>query len=204
MDRIVKDYHGEKVRVVCSEEEIPGVLFRRFIEPFIAELEYSWMRSQESDIKVKGYLDYIASLMIRKPAKNGIIDDRKMRRIHEMEITGRELDDPGVNVLPVKTKRQAKPRFETRTQRIDKIHREHPGCKISICMVDTAGCFRHGSRTYQVSTELDQYSAKSVGDDVLYDMDRIMVVEDSKGLFFYDQDARPVDGANVRTEIGRL
>lgn len=197
MDRWVRDYNGTKIRVECEESELQDVLYQRFIVPFLPDLEYSWMCGTRAEDRAKGYIDYIASLMIRQPDKHNVIDPRKMRKIQSRELTGDGAADIAREMRPVKSKAKPKTRPETRTMRIDKIHKQYPGCKITICSVDTEGWFEFNGVALLLSPELDCYAPKPTKDDVVYDMDRVMVVEYKNGLHFYDQNAYEIESTYV-------
>lgn len=193
MDRWVRDFHGAKIRVQCDENELQTVLYERFIVPYLYELEYAWLAGNKAEEKVKGYLDYICSLMIRQPDKHNVIDPRKMRKIHTIELTGDGASELAREMRPVRSKAKKKPRRETRTMRIDKIHRQMPGCEVCICSVDTEGWFEYKGKAFLISSELTCYAPKVVKGEELYDMDRVMVVEFENGLRFYDQNVFPID-----------
>lgn len=201
MDRWVRDYSGAKIRVLCDESELQTVLYERLIVPYIADLEYSWMSGTKAEERAKGYLDYVGSLMIRQPDKHNVVDPRKMRKIHSIELTGDGAAEIAREMRPVRSRVKPKPKVQTRSDRIEQIHKKHPGCAITICSVDTEGWFTYASRGLLISSELDTYAPKPTDKDVVYDMDRIMVVEDRNGLFFYDQNAYPIDDAYVLASI---
>lgn len=197
MDRWVRDYNGTKIRIQCEENELQTVLYETLIVPYIADLEYSWMCGTKAEERAKGYLDYVASLMIRRPDSHNVIDPRKMRKIHSIELTGDGTAELAKEMRPVRSRAKPKLKVQTRSDRIDQIHRKYPGCRITICTVDTDGWFRYGDDSYLLSAELDCYAPKHIKDDVIYDMDRVVVVEDKNGLHFYDQDAYPIEDGYV-------
>lgn len=201
MDRWVRDYSGTKIRIQCEESELQTVLYEKLVAPYIADLEYSWMSGTKAEERAKGYLDYIGSLMIRQPDTHNVVDPRKMRKIHTIELTGEGAAEIAREMRPVRSRAKPKRKKQMRCERIDQIHKKYPGCKITICGVDTEGWFTYKGMELLLSGKLETYAPKNAGNDVLYDMDRVMVVENSKGLFFYDQDANPIDAAYVLAEM---
>lgn len=93
-----------------------------------------------------------------------------------------------------KTKPKKKQKKETRYQKIEKIKKDNPGCKIFFATVDTNNEFEFLSGKYAISPSVKGYQPKQVGCDLLYDMDKIVVVysEDNR-KFYYDQELFSID-----------
>lgn len=201
MDRWVRDYSGTKIRIQCEEDDLQAVLFEKLVAPYVADLEYSWMCGTKAEERAKGYLDYIGSLMIRQPDSHNVLDPRKMRKVHTVELTGDGAASIAREMRPVKSKAKPKKKTQTRSDRIDQIKKRYPDCRISICKVDTDGDFVYGDIHLRVSLELETYAPKPAGDEAIYDMDRVIVVSHKDGICFYDQEANPIAGDYISAVI---
>jgi len=77
-----------------------------------------------------------------------------------------------------KSKPKKKPKKETRSERIDRIRREFPGCRLSIPLpVDTFGNFMYNGVEYHIDERCERYRPRMTRYGEQYDMDRISVVE---------------------------
>ena len=86
MDRTVTDYHGEKIRIVCGEDEIQDTLQKKLIDPFSEEIETAWLSGTKAEERTKNYLSYVASLMLREPDRHNVLSAEKIRSIQSIEI----------------------------------------------------------------------------------------------------------------------
>lgn len=197
MDRTVVDYKGQRVRVRCADEEAPKVLYETLVEPFLYDLEYSWLSGSRAEEHTKNYLAYIAGLMIRRPNDHNVIAPRQMRRIHGMELTLGETDASSkpVQSAPVKTRKRAN--AETRTARFEAVRKIHPHGTINFCRVDTENHFHYKGNVFAIPIEEKAYAPKVTSLGTLYDMDRIVVVDDAGRLYFFDQEVRPIDRVSI-------
>lgn len=86
----------------------------------------------------------------------------------------------------------------TRSQIIQQIRKDCGTNEFHFVSVDTDNCFNLNHVTYRIDSAVTQYSPKQVKDDLLYDMDKIVCVEDKHGGFrFYDQDFSLIDSSLI-------
>lgn len=89
---------------------------------------------------------------------------------------------------PYKKEKPPKKWPPTKFDKIERVKRELPGCKISTYPVDTENIFEHDGIEYQISDDVTQYQPHRTREGMQFDMDRVMVVETDDGMIrFYDQ-----------------
>ena len=63
MDRLVRLYSGEKVRITCDDDKLFETVYSVMIEPFLDDIEEGWLargeRAMPTENRVKGYLSYV-------------------------------------------------------------------------------------------------------------------------------------------------
>lgn len=199
MDRTVTDYHGEKIRIVCGEDEIQSTLQKKLIDPFSEEIETAWLSGTKAEERTKNYLSYVASLMLREPDRHNVLSAEKIRSIQSIEIPVSQISGGNMeNQTPMdmqgqKTKNKIQ-RKETRFDRLMKIHREFPDGIFTACAVDTENKFIYREKAYEIDKSVEAYLPETTKDgELYYAMDSILVLDDGKILRYYDQDARPID-----------
>lgn len=193
MDRTVTDYRGNRIHIVCKDEDIAETVYQALVLPYLSDLEYSWMCGTNSETHVKNYLEYVGTLMIRRPKENKILDPRKLRHVRGMEVSTGNVDKPPRNIPPAPTKRKRKAE-ESKMSRMNQVLREYPGCRMSWHRVDTDGVFQVDSRRYQISATVSKYQPKRTTVGELYDMDTVVAAKYDGKLMFYDQDMFPMEG----------
>ena len=199
MDRTVTDYHGEKIRIVCGEDEIQSTLQKKLIDPFSEEIETAWLSGTKAEERTKNYLSYVASLMLREPDRHNVLSAEKIRSIQSIEIPVSQISGGNMeNQTPMdmqgqKTKNKIQ-RKETRFDRLMKIHRGCPDGIFTACAVDTENKFIYREKAYEIDKSVEAYLPETTKDgELYYAMDSILVLDDGKILRYYDQDARPID-----------
>lgn len=197
MDRTVVDYKGHRVRIQCADEEIPEVVYTTMVAPFLSDFEYSWLTGTRAEERVKNYLGYVAGLMLRRPKDHGVVSPRRMRKIHGIELTLGTTDSSPKNIQPLPVKTSRKEQGETKNSRINAIRVAHPNSKITYCRVNTDNRFEYNSASFAIHQAVKAYAPKETSIGRLYDMDRIVVVDDAGKLFFYDQEIHPIDSDYV-------
>lgn len=196
MNRIVRDYHGNKIRIICEEADVQKEVFEKLVTPFASELEFSWMTNTNAENHVKNYLSYIGSLMIRQPEEHNVVADRKMRKIKGMEIASDVAEAKKVKATIAPGKRRSKK--SDRTVRVDRLHKKHPDITFEFCTVDTLGYFSYRGDKYMISSDLKQYSPQKAGEnDSFYAMDQIAVAVSNGHMMFCDQFMEVIDSKHI-------
>lgn len=85
MDRVVRRFDGEKVRIQCPDGEAQRVIQEKLLDPFQQEIEAGWLSGGAAEEKVKQYLDFVGRLMIKRPADHGVQSEKAGRRTRNME-----------------------------------------------------------------------------------------------------------------------
>lgn len=196
MNQVVRDFHGDKIRIMCGEDDIQKEVYEKLIAPFASEFEYSWMTNTTAENHVKNYLSYVGSLMIRHPEEHNVVADRKLRKIKGMEIASDIVDNPKMKATIAPGKRNGKK--SAKTNRLDKIRKKYPGARFDFCTVDTDGGFTHDGERYRVSINVGQYTSRPAGkDDLYYAMDKIIVVSVGSRRLYFDQNLEQVETTDI-------
>lgn len=216
---IIRQPNGVEMKVWCGADEswtdkVQELLLSNWEE----YCEKHWMstdsRGMKSESHIKSFLDRCGYMILSRDT-DGIVTQLKAMKIGDYESLAAdcsdEIDDalyskakppvvPGIHrdravtIKPKKTKwvREHTEDTEARKQRIAAIRERHPNSTMIFCVVDTDNDFRYESMRYHISWEVDAYSGKLVGEDTLYDMDHIVVVNQCGKLSFYDSDFYPI------------
>ena len=200
MNRTVVDYRGNRIRIQCADEELPTKLYEALIAPYLSDFEYAWLSGTRSEERAKNYLSYVAGLMLRRPNDHNIISARQLRKIHGIELTLGTTDTTAKNIRPLPVKPRKKQPSETRSSRLSAARDAHPGSEITYCRVDTRNRFSYKGVWFVIPSGVKEYAPKQTANGALYDMDRVVVVDDAGNLYFYDQEMRRIDGVSVACE----
>lgn len=189
MDKAVTLFNGKKARICCDDCEVISVLYDLMIEPFIEDLECSWLLNTASETKAKGYLSYVGSLMIRDPISYNVKSDRSLERVAQREILVDDVDNV-TSINPVQNTKTKKKHEKTRFEKINPLITRH-GSKLVRCKVDTKSDFVLNGIKYHVSD--NRYcGVESRGMKIYYPMDIIYCV-DEEIKEFYTQEIDPID-----------
>ena len=105
-----------------------------------------------------------------------------------------------VDHLQEQCPQERKPTFskEPRFDRLQRIHKQNPGCDLCICRVDTEGDFVYENKNYRVDSTQGKYAPHPTRYGDQYDMDRIIVIHLPDGsLQFADQDGHLLEDQMV-------
>lgn len=197
MNQVVRDFRGEKVRIICEEQDVLETVYNVLVAPFASDFECGWMTNSNAENHVKNYLSYVGSLMIRKPDEHNVVSDRKQRKIKGMEITTDEIDKPKIKATPAPGKRKTVK--STKTSRLDDWRRKYPNADFTVCRVDTDGCFICNGFGFAVSTEVTGYTGVAVdGGEVYYPMDQVIVIDGDGMRIYLDQNAEQIKDEYVK------
>lgn len=93
------------------------------------------------------------------------------------------------NQKPPKPKKRPPTRFE----KIERIKRDCPGCKLHTIAIDTENIFEFEGVEYQLSDSVEQYQPRKTREGILFDMDRVVLLRDDLGrLRVFDQAIQPI------------
>lgn len=96
-------------------------------------------------------------------------------------------------------RKQKQRKEETRADRIRRIRNDHPKAAFHFLTVDTDNSFGFRGEIYVIDETVAEYKPKNVGNDLLYDMDKIIVVEDlERNIFYFTQDAVEIDKEKIK------
>lgn len=82
-------------------------------------------------------------------------------------------------------------------KRIREIQERFPGCVIDHERIDTDNVFPHAGITYRLSDSVAAYRPRQTRNGLLYDMDRVIVVQQEGTLRFFQQDYLPIDDCEI-------
>lgn len=170
------------------------------VMPFKDAFESTWLCGTIAEDRTKDYLDYVATLMIRRPDKHNVLSPVKQTNIKKMEISIISLDHLPQRITPADKKIiRRKAKRKTRIEHMEKIKKAHPGCKISFCSVDTANHFTYRGIEYAIDQAATAYRGIETKEGTFYPMTQIMIVDDGK-LFFFDERLSPVDSKLISAQ----
>ena len=87
------------------------------------------------------------------------------------------------------TRKPARPRSETKFDRLQKVRAGHPQCVLTSERVDTDGCFTFMGCGYRIDPGFNKYSPHNTRYGAQYDMDRVLILHDGiKVILFLAQD----------------
>lgn len=84
----------------------------------------------------------------------------------------------------------SKKKVETRFDRISKICKKYPTAKRTWCSVDAENNFVYHGAVHHIPDEIESYSVNNEKND---SMDRVLVVDDGKRIWYYDQNVFPFE-----------
>lgn len=192
MDRLVRLYSGEKVRITCDEDHLFESIYDVMIEPFMSDIEEGWLakgeRAMPTENKIKGYLSYVGFMFLTEPDRHNILSRNKIDFIRNREISTDEIEKPHAPVKPlVKAAKKKWPM--TAFERYMSLVSRRPGNKLKWVRVTTDGEFTFDSMRYRVIDK--RYAGRRVAGipDLQYDYDRVWILTDADNeiLGFYDQ-----------------
>lgn len=104
------------------------------------------------------------------------------------------LDRLDQQAAPHKNRKKKKPEIPTRFDRIEEIKEALPGGVFSFCRVDTKNWFEHDGIWFKIDPSVKAYKPKRTKDGLLYDMDKIVVVQTpDRLLHYFDQKLNSID-----------
>lgn len=178
------------------------------VEEWAEYCEKNWLSVNHNDHfcpenKVKRFFDSLTYFLLYCDAQD-IITNYKEKRNAESEVLIPDNHDGLVIGIPIEviqavdtapsaflgkkhiTKKDTP--IETAFDRIEKLEKENPSLKISVCTVDTTGNFEYAHTKWSISKDVPQYRARETKSGARYDMDRILCgVCDDGQVIFLDQ-----------------
>lgn len=201
MDRIIRNFVGDKLHIVCDKSDVMDVAMNELVNPFIEDLNHSLdsfgAKGYEPSLRAKNYLSYIASVIIAEyDGDDNILSDRTMRRRQQRETSlDQQRSTTGVMsgaAKPGKAKRL------TQIQRMDKFRRQHPDVVFRWCRVATDGSFELDGICLKIVD--GKYAGRHIKgfDGTYYNYDRVLVADYGKRLRkFFDQSVEELDPEHI-------
>lgn len=173
-------------------------LYEKLVKPFEPFFESAWLTGTMIEDKVKDYLDYIGTLMIRRPDKHNVLSPVKQTGIKKMEVSIISLDHLPQRITPADKKiLRKKAKRKTRMERMNKIKKAHPDGEISFCNVDTENHFTYRGIEYVINQAATAYRGIETKEGTFYPITKIMVVSTGKDLSFFDENLDRVDKSMI-------
>lgn len=192
MNRLVRLYDGEKVRIECDEKDLNDTVTAIMIEPFEDDIWEGWLakgeRSMPAEVRVKGYLNYVGYLFLTEPDRHNILSRNKIDYIRSREIPTDEIENSHVPVKPL-VRATKKKRQKTAFEKYMSLMSRRSGNKLQWVRVATDGEFVWDNMRYRVVDR--RYAGRRIAglDGLQYDYDRVWILSnaDGTGVEFYDQ-----------------
>lgn len=212
MNRDVRLYDGSTVHISCNDDKLSDTLYSVMIKPFEKAFASGWLasgeRGMQTENRIKNYMDYVATLMIRNPDEHNVLGHKKVDDIKANESTAGHIDDAR-KILCVDLakdpdrKRKSRKRTKTTHEKIDTICRANPGNYIGWFTVDTYGFFTVSGTKYRVIDP--HYSGKKMGgwDGLYYEFDKVFAVyrrqdDAAQVLRVYDQNCDLIEDKYIK------
>ena len=192
MDRLVRLYSGEKVRITCDDDKLFETVYSVMIEPFLEDIEDGWLargeRAMPTENRVKGYLSYVGYMLIAQPDRHNVLSRNKIGYIRNRELTTDEIEKPHAPVKPLVG--AAKKKWPmTAFEKYMSLVSRRPGNKLKWATVTTDGEFVFENTRYRVVDK--RYAGRKVVgiDGLQYDYDRVWILRnaDEDTISFFDQ-----------------
>ena len=192
-----------------------------------------WMSDNHEDMycsenKVKNFLNSIGYMLLQSNQKtnlaSGIIEHRKEMAIGERELPmslcsfdienavyAKSGKPPAEEGAPAESAEVPPKRSKKTFKGSGRYDRVAAICKAEGCTpddflfltVDTDGVFILYGQLYRIDESVEPYQPKAVGDDLLYDMDKVVCVKNKRGGYsFYDQELNPIAADGIRPVYG--
>lgn len=200
MDRDVKLLDGSVVHVRCEDCDLAETLNRVMIEPFKDAISIGWLasgnRAMRAENRIKGYIDYVGSLMIRSPDLHGVLSKKKVAGINANEFTAGAIDD-GASVQWMSTRedrRKKKVSKETRFAKLSRISNNPSVAAFFWAPVDTFGDVCVLDKVFHVMDKRYDGRRTTGWDGLYYEFDRVLVMKMTSGeIQFRDQNVDQID-----------
>lgn len=189
-------------------DERPGKLFspEQRVKGFLDGLAYLLLRDDPGDTLTTYKMIVRGSTEIDVSSCPAEIEDvlygngatlRESNDIAAFEMLVEKLDSLAE---PYKKPKKDKPKLghPNRYEKIERLKRDFPDSSIHILPVDTENIFEFDRQEYQIDESVRQYQPQHTREGVLFDMDRIVVVQTAENeLIFLDQVFEPIHSSLI-------